>query len=59
MGIEYNNTDGQFYYSSDNGKTWKPIGSITEIKIELSEEDSARLYSQLEGLEIVPNSERK
>lgn len=32
MGTEYNNTDGQFYYSSDNDKTWKPIGSITEIK---------------------------
>ena len=59
MNTEYNNTDGQFYYSPDNGKTWKPIGSITEIKIELSEEDSAKLYGQLEGLEIVPNPERK
>ena len=56
---EHNNTDGQLYYSIDNGKTWKPIGDITEIKIELSEEDSAKLYGLIEGLEIVPNPERK
>jgi hypothetical protein len=56
---EHNNTGGQLYYSTDNGKTWKPIGSITEIKIKLSEEDSAKLYGQLEGLEIVPNPERE
>lgn len=51
--------NGGLWCSKDKGKSWALMGHITKVSIELSEEDSARLYSQLEGLEIVSNPERE
>ena len=52
------NTDGSinpnniFYTKGEDGE-YKPLVDLTSISIELSEEDSARLWALCEGLEIV------
>ena len=55
MGTNSNFLNGVFY--SGDGKTWKPIKSITDatmsISCDISEEDAARLWAMVEGLEIV------
>lgn len=53
---------GKLFYSTD-GKTWKPISEVQNLhliepveiscKIEMSEEDAAKLYALLDPLEIV------
>ena len=53
---------GNLFYSTD-GKTWKPIGEVQNLhltepveiscKIEMSEEDAAKVYAQLDPLEII------
>ena len=53
------NNNPNFFYSKD-GKEWHPIGEIHEIKIDVSEEDAARLFDLMcplftEPLEIIPN----
>lgn len=56
MGTNSNFLNDMFY-SSDDGKTWKPITSITNetmsVSCNISEEDAARLWAMIEGLEIV------
>lgn len=52
------NPKANFFYSTD-GKTWNPIGGIFDsgaisVTCNLTEEDSARLWASVEGLEIVP-----
>ena len=41
-----------FYYSVNGGEL-KSLGELDSIKIEITEEDSARLWAMFEGLEIV------
>lgn len=60
-----NNDSGKLFYSTD-GKDWKPIGEVKNLhltepveisyKIELTEEDAAKLYAQLDPLEIVEDN---
>ena len=46
--------NSDFYYRDESGE-YKKLSEITSISIELSEEDAARLWVLIEGLEIVPN----
>lgn len=46
---DFNNN---LYYSVNGGEI-KSLGDLNSIKIELSDEDSARLWAMFEGLEIV------
>ena len=46
--------NGDFYYQDESGE-YKKLSDITSITVELSEEDAARLWVLIEGLEIVPN----
>ena len=60
------NEHSQLFYSSDDGKTWKAfpkdsvqlesitLSEVYMLKLDLSEEDAAKVWGQLEGLEIVP-----
>ncbi len=48
------NSNGDFYYQ-DNAGEYKKLSEITSISVELSEEDAARLWALIEGLEIVPD----
>jgi len=57
------NPKANLYYSTD-GKTWNPVGGVIDtgtisVTCNLSEEDSARLWALVEGLEIVPRGDKK
>lgn len=52
MGDLHSNSD--FYYQDESGE-YKKLSEITSISVELSEEDAARLWGLIEGLEIVQN----
>jgi len=56
MGDLHSNSD--FYYQDESGE-YKKLSEITSISVELSEEDAARLWVLVEGLEIVPNDWHK
>ena len=43
---------GDFYYKAENGE-YKKLSDIESITINLSEEDSAKLWAAFEGLEII------
>lgn len=43
---------GDFYYQDESGE-YKKLSELSSISVSLSEEDSARLWAALEGLEIV------
>ena len=48
------NDNGELFYSTDNGETFKQLSEIAELTIHLTEESSAKLWALVEGLEIVP-----
>lgn len=60
------NEHSQLFYSSDGGETWKAfpkdsvqlesisLSEVAMLKLELSEEDAAKAWALLEGLEIIP-----
>ena len=53
-----NNPDDNNLYFSKNGEHWHKIGQVLGAEIyvesEMSEEDAAKLWASIEGLEIVP-----
>ena len=53
------NDNGELFYSTDNGETFKQLSEITELTIHLTEESAAKLWAMIEGLEIVPRDNRK
>ena len=56
-------SNSNLFYSSDDGKTWKPFCkasdfvTATSIFVDLSEESAAKLWAAIEGLEIVPRND--
>ena len=43
---------GDIYYKAENGE-YKKLSDIKSVTINLSEEDSAKLWAAFEGLEII------
>ena len=47
------NNKGNFYFF--DGKDYKKLCEVTSVTINVTDEDSAKLWAQVEGLEIVGN----
>ena len=52
---EDSNDKAKVFYSKD-GENWIPLSEVTEVHVELSEEQAAKLYALMDPLEIVPNA---
>ena len=52
---EDSDNKANFFYSK-NGKNWIPLGEVTEVHCEVSDEDAAKLFALMDPMEIVPNA---